>query len=153
MEKSGFFTKCWKFWKHLCNTSENHGILKHNQRYPGRISIKFERNKVLLKVHFVCALLGFSLNFGWSLLWTTSAVDNKAILSLKQYCMHCYVIHSNVFYLFQLELCGDQGVSNKTKSYNKIWNLSLNFRQISLNFNLNFNWLKTLQRFTVVTRF
>ena len=38
--------------------------------------------------------------------YTTRKLKNKAALSLNQYCMHCYVVLSNVFKLFWLESYG-----------------------------------------------
>ena len=36
--------------------------------------------------------------------YTTKNLKNKAVFNLKQYCMHCYVTLSNVFYLMHAKM-------------------------------------------------
>ena len=61
MEKSGLFTKVLKFWK--CHILKIIEYLNTTKRYSGRILQSLKEMKVILKIHFVCILLGFPLNF------------------------------------------------------------------------------------------
>ena len=61
MEKSGFFTKVWKFWKHLCNASDNHRIVKHNQKTLWQDFYKFERDEGSFEISLcVCSIRVFA---------------------------------------------------------------------------------------------
>ena len=37
--------------------------------------------------------------------YATKNIKNKAVLNLKQYYMHCYVAHSNIFQLIRMKTC------------------------------------------------
>ena len=36
-------------------------------------------------------------NFWYNVIYTTKELKNKVVLNLNQYCMHCYVVLSNVW--------------------------------------------------------
>ena len=49
--------------------------------------------------------------------YTTKNIKNKAILNIKQYCMHCYVTLNNIIELMHMETCIHYSTKNLLASY------------------------------------
>ena len=76
-----------------------------------------------------CALRCLKGELSWAIdkwLWvisninvsnTTKKLKNKAILNLKQYCIRCYVILSNVFQLMHMKMCIHYSTKNLLANY------------------------------------